>query len=128
MYLGLDLDIILKIVNILLLLPFGLGAKWLKDWRDENKKRDKEKKVIAYAHNLAIMSLLRDRILQSGQFFVDLGAIPSHIKASLLKMGEAYELMGGNGDGHEMIEQIKLLLVDDSILEKTRHKEEVSVE
>lgn len=64
------------------------------------------------------MALLRDRILQSGKYFSDLGAIPHDIKHSLVQMGYAYELLGGNGEGHKMIEIIRKLPVDDRCMER----------
>ena len=44
--------------------------------------------------------------------------VPHDIKHSLVQMGDAYELLGGNGEGHKMIERIKSLPVDDRCMER----------
>lgn len=103
----------------MVIIPFGIWFyRYMSQWKAENVERDKHKKEINDAQRLAIMALLRDRILQSGKYFCDLGAIPSYIKTSLLQMGDAYEALGGNGEGHKMIERIKALPINDLVLEE----------
>lgn len=40
----------------------------------------------------------------------------------MLRMGEAYADLGGNGEGHRMVEQIRTLPVDDLVIEHRRDK------
>ena len=118
-----DLDTVLKRLNLIFLLAIGVLVKWIREWRLENKRMAEQKATIDYAQQMAILSLLRDRILQSGAYFVRLGAIPSRVQKSLLQMGEAYFLLlGYNDECHEMIDHIKGLPVDDNILYKTEYR------
>ena len=68
------------------------------------------------------MSLERDRFMQSFDFFCRLGAIPDNIKSNLGEMGEAFVALGGNGDGHSMLDKIKDLDVDDGVFKKWYEK------
>ena len=103
----------------LILIPFVVWLyRYLANWKKENKEHERRKSEKVKAQELAIMALLRDRILQSGKYFSDLGAVPHDIKHSLVQMGDAYELLGGNGEGHKMIERIKSLPGDDRVMER----------
>ena len=107
----------------LIIIPFAIWLyRYLSNWKKENAKQENEKEKRRRAQQMAIMALLRDRILQSGRYFVKLEAIPQDIKVSLLRMGEAYADLGGNGEGHRMVEQIRVLPVDDLVIEHRRDK------
>lgn len=110
-----DISTLIQVLNVLIL-P-ALFAIYNKI----NQSR-KETEMHRNAQNDAILSLLRDRILQSGAYFCEIGAIPGRVKAALLQMGKAYEAMGGNGEGHIMIERVMHLPVDDNILQKAKNK------
>lgn len=116
------ISLLLNFANIVVL-PLGIFLyRYIKHWRQENEKIEAEKrKHVDLMKNLQ-MSLARDRLMQSGDFFCRLGAIPANIKRNLVEMGEAYVALGGNGDGHKMLEKIKALDVDDNILKRWYEK------
>lgn len=121
------ISLLLNFANIVVL-PLGIFLyRYIKHWRQENEKIEAEKrKRVDLMKNLQ-MSLARDRLMQSGDFFCRLGTIPANIKRNLVEMGDAYVALGGNGDGRKMLEKIKALDVDDNILkhwyEKRLHYE-----
>ena len=116
------ISLFLSFCNIVIL-PLGIFLyRYIKHWRQENEKIEAEKrKRVELMENLQ-MALTRDRLMQSGDFFCRLGAIPTNIKRNLIDMGEAYVALGGNGDGHKMLEKIKILDVDDNILKRWYEK------
>lgn len=116
------ISLFLSFCNIVIL-PLGIFLyRYIKHWRQENEKIEAEKrKRVELMENLQ-MSLTRDRLMQSGDFFCRLGAIPANIKRNLIDMGEAYVALGGNGDGHKMLEKVKNLDVDDTILKRWYEK------
>ena len=72
----------------LIVIPFAIWLhRYLSNWKRESKEHERRKSEKVKAQELAIMALLRDRRLQSGKYFSDLGAIPHDIKHSLLQMG-----------------------------------------
>lgn len=116
------ISLFLSFCNIVIL-PLGIFLyRYIKHWRQENEKIEAEKrKRVELMENLQ-MSLTRDRLMQSGDFFCRMGAIPANIKRNLIEMGEAYVALGGNGDGHKMLEKVKNLDVDDNILKRWYEK------
>ena len=116
------ISLFLSFCNIVIL-PLGIFLyRYIKHWRQENEKIEAEKrKRVELMENLQ-MALTRDRLMQSGDFFLRLGAIPANIKQNLIEMGEAYVALGGNGDGHKMLEKVKTLDVDDNILKRWYEK------
>lgn len=116
------ISLFLSFCNIVIL-PLGIFLyRYIKHWRQENEKIEAEKrKRVELMENLQ-MSLTRDRLMQSGDFFCRIGAIPANIKRNLIEMGEAYVALGGNGDGHKMLEKVKNLDVDDNILKRWYEK------
>ena len=116
------ISLLLNFANIVVL-PLGIFLyRYIKHWRQENEKIEAEKrKHVDLMKNLQ-MSLARDRLMQSGDFFCRLGTIPANIKRNLVEMGEAYVALGGNGDGRKMLEKIKALDVDDNILKRWYEK------
>ena len=116
------ISLFLSFCNIVIL-PLGIFLyRYIKHWRQENEKIEAEKrKRVELMENLQ-MALTRDRLMQSGDFFLRLGAIPANIKQNLIETGEAYVALGGNGDGHKMLEKVKTLDVDDNILKRWYEK------
>ena len=52
----------------LIVIPFAIWLhRYLSNWKRENKEHERRKSEKVKAQELAIMALLRDRILQSGK-------------------------------------------------------------
>ena len=86
------ISLLLNFANIVVL-PLGIFLyRYIKHWRQENEKIEAEKRK-----------------------HVDL-------MRNLVEMGEAYVALGGNGDGHSMLDKIKDLDVDDGVLKKWYEK------
>lgn len=109
---------ILSFVN-LIIIPLGLFLyKQITKWRKEANEQEEIKAERDRKQKKAWQALLKDRIMQSGEFFERLGGIPSRTKQNLLDIGAAYEDLDGNGEGKKMIKVIAALPVDDKILDK----------
>ena len=114
-----DLQIATFILTFFNLIVIPLGwflYRHIKIWREEEIARQKQEAEDKERQKNAWLAMLRDRLFQSGTFFIELGAVPADVKANLLDMGEAYLHMGGNGNGHVIYEKIKALPVNDNIL------------
>lgn len=61
------------------------------------------------AFNDGLRAILRDKIIQSGTYFIELGEIPFVVKENLDNMFIAYHKLGGNGAVTEIHEQLKEL-------------------
>ena len=110
------ISILLNFSNIVLL-PLGYKLYcYIKHWREENEKAEAEKRKRAELVEKLQIAMARDRLIQSGDFFHRLGAIPANVKQNLIEIGEAYTGLGYNGDGHEALEKIKELHSDAAIL------------
>ena len=116
-----DLQIATFILTFFNLIVIPLGwflYRHIKIWREEEIARQKQEAEDKERQKNAWLAMLRDRLFQSGTFFIELGAVPADVKANLLDMGEAYLHMGGNGNGHVIYEKIKALPVNDNILKE----------
>ena len=116
-----DLQIATFILTFFNLIVIPLGwflYRHIKIWREEEIARQKQEAEDKERQKNAWLAMLRDRLFQSGTFFIELGAVPADVKANLLDMGEAYLHMGGNGNGHVIYEKIKTLPVNDNILKE----------
>lgn len=112
------ISILLNFSNIVLL-PLGYKLYcYIKHWREENEKAEAEKRKRAELVEKLQIAMARDRLIQSGDFFHRLGAIPANVKQNLIEIGETYTELGYNGDGHEALEKIKGLHSDAAILNK----------
>ena len=110
------ISILLNFSNIVLL-PLGYKLYcYIKHWREENEKAEAEKRKRAELVEKLQIAMARDRLMQSGDFFHSLGAIPANIKQNLIEIGEIYTELGYNGEGHEALEKIKGLHSDTTIL------------
>lgn len=110
------ISILLNFSNIVLL-PLGVALyRFIKKWREENEKAEEEKRKRAELVEKLQIAMARDRLMQSGDFFHRLGAIPANVKQNLIEIGEIYSALGYNGDGHEALEKIKGLHSDTAIL------------
>ena len=110
------ISILLNFSNIVLL-PLGVALyRFIKKWREENEKAEEEKRKRAELVEKLQIAMARDRLMQSGDFFHRLGAIPANVKQNLIEIGEIYTALGYNGDGHEALEKIKELHSDTAIL------------
>ena len=116
-----DLQLIslgLSVLN-LVIIPLGWFLyRHIKKWREESIAREEQEREDKQKQKNAWLASLRDRLFQSGTFFVELGAIPADVKANLLDMGKAYLSMGGNGNGHVIYNKIVALSVNDNILKE----------
>lgn len=116
-----DLQLISLGVSVLNLVIVPLGwflYRHIKKWREESIAREEQEREDKQKQKNAWLASLRDRLFQSGTFFITLGAIPADVKANLLDMGEAYLRMGGNGNGHVIYDKIAALPVNDNILKE----------
>ena len=110
------ISILLNFSNIVLL-PLGYKLYcYIKHWREENEKIEAEKRKRAELVEKLQIAMARDRLMQSGDFFHRLGAIPANVKQNLIEIGEIYTELGYNGEGHEALEKIKVLHSDTAIL------------
>ena len=110
------ISILLNFSNIVLL-PLGIALyRFIKKWREENEKAEAEKRKCAELIEKLQIAMARDRLMQSGDFFHRLGAIPANVKQNLIEIGEIYTELGYNGDGHDALEKIKELHSDTAIL------------
>lgn len=110
------ISILLNFSNIVLL-PLGYKLYcYIKHWREENEKAEAEKRKRAELVEKLQIAMARDRLMQSGDFFHRLGAIPANVKQNLIEIGEIYTELGYNGEGHEALEKIKGLHSDNAIL------------
>ena len=110
------ISLLLNFSNIVLL-PLGVALyRFIKKWREENEKAEEEKRKRAELVEKLQIAMARDRLMQSGDFFHRLGAIPANVKQNLIEIGEIYSALGYNGDGHEALEKIKGLHSDTAIL------------
>ena len=110
------ISLLLNFSNIVLL-PLGIALyRFIKKWREENEKAEAEKRKRAELVEKLQIAMARDRLMQSGDFFHRLGAIPANVKQNLIEIGEIYTALGYNGDGHEALEKIKGLHSDTAIL------------
>ena len=110
------ISILLNFSNIVLL-PLGIALyRFIKKWREENEKAEAEKRKRAELVEKLQIAMARDRLMQSGDFFHRLGAIPANVKQNLIEIGEIYTALGYNGDGHDALEKIKELHSDTAIL------------
>lgn len=116
-----DLQLISLGVSVLNLVIVPLGwflYRHIKKWREESIAREEQEREDKQKQKNAWLASLRDRLFQSGTFFITLGAIPADVKSNLLDMGEAYLHMGGNGNGHVIYDKIAALPVNDNILKE----------
>ena len=110
------ISILLNFSNIVLL-PLGIALyRFIKKWREENEKAEAEKRKRAKLVEKLQIAMARDRLMQSGDFFHRLGAIPANVKQNLIEIGEIYTELGYNGEGHDALEKIKELHSDTAIL------------
>ena len=110
------ISILLNFSNIVLL-PLGYKLYcYIKHWREENEKAEAEKRKRAELVEKLQIAMARDRLMQSGDFFHRLGAIPANVKQNLIEIGEIYTELGYNGEGQEALEKIKGLHSDTTIL------------
>ena len=110
------ISILLNFSNIVLL-PLGIALyRFIKKWREENEKAEAEKRKRAELVEKLQIAMARDRLIQSGDFFHRLGAIPANVKQNLIEIGEIYTALGYNGEGHDALEKIKKLHSDTAIL------------
>ena len=110
------ISILLNFSNIVLL-PLGIALyRFIKKWREENEKAEAEKRKRAELIEKLQIAMARDRLMQSGDFFHRLGAIPANVKQNLIEIGEIYTALGYNGEGHDALEKIKELHSDTAIL------------
>ena len=110
------ISILLNFSNIVLL-PLGYKLYcYIKHWREENEKAEAEKRKRAELVEKLQIAMARDRLMQSGDFFHRLGAIPANVKQNLIEIGEIYTELGYNGEGHEALEKTKGLHSDTTIL------------
>ena len=110
------ISILLNFSNIVLL-PLGVALyRFIKKWREENEKAEAEKRKRAELIEKLQIAMARDRLMQSGDFFHRLGAIPANVKQNLIEIGEIYTALGYNGEGHDALEKIKELHNDTAIL------------
>ena len=110
------LSLLLNFSNIVIL-PLGYKLYcYIKHWREENEKAEAEKRKRAELVEKLQIAMARDRLMQSGDFFHRLGAIPANVKQNLIEIGEIYTELGYNGEGHEALEKIKGLHSDNAIL------------
>lgn len=110
------ISILLNFSNIVLL-PLGYKLYcYIKHWREENEKAEAEKRKRAELVEKLQIAMARDRLMQSGDFFHRLGAIPANVKQNLIEIGEIYTELGYNGEGHDALEKIKGLHSDTAIL------------
>ena len=98
-------------------MPLGIALyRFIKKWREENEKAEAEKRKRAELVEKLQIAMARDRLMQSGDFFHRLGAIPANVKQNLIEIGEIYTALGYNGEGHDALEKIKELHSDTAIL------------
>ena len=110
------ISLLLNFSNIVLL-PLGIALyRFIKKWREENEKAEAEKRKRAELVEKLQIAMARDRLMQSGDFFHRLGAIPANVKQNLIEIGEIYTALGYNGEGHDALEKIKELHSDTAIL------------
>ena len=110
------ISLLLNFSNIVLL-PLGIALyRFIKKWREENEKAEAEKHKRAKLVEKLQIAMARDRLMQSGDFFHRLGAIPANVKQNLIEIGEIYTELGYNGEGHDALEKIKELHSDTAIL------------
>ena len=116
-----DLQLIslgLSVLN-LVIIPLGWFLyRHIKKWREESNAKEEQEWEDKQKQKNAWLASLRDRLFQSGTFFVELGAIPTDVKSNLLDIGKAYLSMGGNGNGHVIYDKIAKLPVNDNILKE----------
>lgn len=122
-------DVFLRLLDFLVLPALWYFAKVFQAWREDVKKEEQEKAKLDEAMRCGVSALLEDRICQSGHYFASLGAIPSRVKRSLVRMDSAYTDLQGNRrtcedqcnkEVREIMEQVKELTVDDNTLVKTK--------
>lgn len=110
------ISLLLNVSNIVII-PLGIFLyRYIKHWREENEKAEEEKRKRAELVEKLQIAMARDGLMQSGDFFHRLGAIPANVKQNLIEIGEIYTELGYNGDGHEALEKIKGLHSDIAIL------------
>lgn len=113
-----SINIVLRVLD-LLIIPLAVWLyKFLSEWRAEAKDAEAEAQRMRTLRSRSDIAMMKDKIMQSGKFFCMLGSIPCDVKENLLEIGKAYEAIGGNGKGHDMIEAIKELPVDDTVLDR----------
>ena len=59
-------------------------------------KRMKEESLKSAAQNAGIQALLRDRIIQAHNYYLDKGYCPIYAKENVKRMYDAYHALGGN--------------------------------
>lgn len=55
---------------------------------------------------LGVQALLRDRIIQSYNYHMDLGFCPVYARESIEEMAEQYYNLGGNGVVHQIMDKL----------------------
>lgn len=77
-------------------------------WRLNTMKCKVQKTVIKFsALELGMQSMLRDRIIQAYNKYIEQKWIPIYAMDSILKLFESYELLGGNGTIHNLVDELK---------------------
>lgn len=84
----------------------GLSKKLKEEIRDQKALRD------------GVQSLLRDRIIQCHNHYIDKGYIPVYGMENVLSMYDAYHELGGNGTVTKLVDTLKELPTDKPDREK----------
>lgn len=58
---------------------------------------------------MGLLSMLRDKIIQSCSYFCETGAIPLLVLENITKMHDSYKALGGNGLCDQLFEDVKQL-------------------
>lgn len=66
-----------------------------------NKKINEQESI-----KLGVQALLRDRIIQSYNYYMDLGFCPVYARESIEEMANQYYNLGGNGVIHQLMDKL----------------------
>ena len=69
-----------------------------------NKKINEQEAI-----KMGVQALLRDRIIQSYNYHMDLGFCPVYARESIEEMAEQYYNLGGNGVVHQLMDKLSEL-------------------
>lgn len=91
------------------------------DLEEQNRKlQEVQKSIKLFNKQMSLishggMSLLRDRIIQSCQNFIDRGSITLNARTNISELYKWYDSLGGNGIGKYYYEKMLELPVDDDV-------------
>lgn len=108
---------IAPVISTILTCAIGYLFKEFKRQNDEHKKKESEKMVALKAHNdalnTAVLTLCRERLLQSYKYFKRQGGIFVQDLDAMSKIYESYHTLGGNGAASKVYERIRAMALKD---------------